>query len=332
MISLRYPFILLLLLLLPLLWHLRYGRKRQSTVLFSDGSLLQSLPRSWAVSANRLLPYVYITGLALLVVALCRPQRGLEESLVHTEAVDIVLLVDVSTSMRALDFSTLTKQANRLDASKEVIDDFIKNRGRDRIGMVAFAALPYTIAPLTLDHAWLRQQLDRVKTGMLEDGTAIGSALASAINRLRDSEAKSKVVVLLTDGVNTAGSLSPLNAAQAAKALGIKVYTVGAGREGLVPYPVQDPFGGMRTRQMKSEIDEKTLQEIADMTEARFFRAKDAETLAEVYKEIDALEKTEIEVEQYTRFEELFQPFAIIGLLLVLAEKLLGYTRIGRLV
>ena len=327
----RYPLFLLLLFLVPALVYLRYRNRGKPSLQFSDGLLLSRLPASWAVAASRLLPILYGMGLFFLILALARPQRGLAESRVHTEAVDIVLLVDVSTSMRAEDFSTAVHRMNRLDAAKQVIEKFIKSRSDDRIGMVAFSAMPYAVSPLTLDHAWLIQQMDRLETGMLEDGTAIGDAIASAINRLRDSKAKSKLVVLLTDGINNTGKLSPPNAAQAAKALGIKIYTVGAGSTGPVQIPVFGPFGGRRFMQQPVEIDEQTLQSIADTTGGRYFRATDLDSLQKIYDEIDSMEKTEIEVEQFTRYEEKFAPFLIFALLLMASEKLLALTRLGRL-
>jgi len=329
--SFRFPWLLLLLALVPLFLWLRYRKGASPSALFSSEQLIKELPLSWAVMAYRLLPWFYGAGIILLIVTIARPQKGLAESRVETEAVDIVLLVDVSTSMRALDFSLSTKRQNRLDVSKDVIKTFIENRTHDRMGIVAFAALPYTIAPLTLDHNWLTLQLARLKTGMLEDGTAIGTAIASAVNRLRDSQAESKIIILLTDGVNNAGNLSPQNAAEAAKALGIKIYTVGAGKEGIVPFPVQDPFGGTRIRQSKSEIDIPTLREIAKTTGAKFFRAENLKALKEVYAEIDEMEKTEIEIEQYTRYEELFQPFLWAGIFFLLFEKIMSSTRLRRI-
>lgn len=329
--SLAYPLWLLLLFLIPGLLYLRYSGRRKPAARFSDGDTLKALPVSWAVRAQPILPVLYGFGLVLLLIALARPQRGLDESRVRTEAVDIVLLVDVSTSMRAEDFATVTQQhLNRLDAAKEVIQEFVEARKNDRIGMVAFAAMPYTVSPLTLDHAWLIKRMDDLRTGMLEDGTAIGDAIASAINRLRESEAKSKVIVLLTDGMNNAGSVTPENAAQAAKALDIKLYTVGAGSTGIVRMPVQDPFGGTQYVRQRSEIDEATLIRIAKITGGMFFRAKNLKQLQEVYDEIDKMEKTEVEVEQFTRYEELFVPFVIGALLLLGLEKLLSLTRIGR--
>ncbi len=328
--SLQYPFALLLLLLVPGLVYLRYTRRWKPSLRFSDGQALAQLPAGWAVAAARLLPVLYGIGLAFLIIAVARPRLGLDESRVETEAVDIVLLVDVSTSMRAEDFSTPGHRMNRLDAAKRVIERFIAERPDDRIGMVAFSAMPYTISPLTLDHAWLLQQMERVETGMLEDGTAIGDAIASAVNRLRDSKAKSKLIILLTDGNNNAGKLSPLNAAQAAAALKIKIYAVGAGSSGVAPVPVQTPFGTQYVQQ-RVEIDETMLRQIAQTTGALYFRATDLASLQRVYEQINEMEKTRIEVEQYTRFEERFMPFVVLGLLALGLERLLALTRLGRL-
>lgn len=327
----RYPWLFLLLLLVPLWVWLRYRLPRGSAVRFSDTSLLRSLPSGWAVHAFWIRPVLYGLALAALVTALARPQFRLREETIHAEVVDIVLLVDVSTSMRAIDFSTHTKEMNRLDAAKSVIENFIENRPYDRVALVAFSALPYTIAPLTLDHDWVLRQMERLKTGMLEDGTAIGSAIASGVNRLRNSEAVSKVVILLTDGVNNAGSITPENAAQAAKALGIKIYTIGAGSQGIARYPVQDPFGRKHYVRQPVEIDETTLKRIAEITEAAYFRATDMKSLEAIYAQIDELEKTDIDWEAFTEYEEAFAGFAWAALILLGLEKILSFTRLRRL-
>lgn len=327
----RYPWLLLLILLVPLLVYFRYGKKRRAAMRFSDGGQMARLAPSWAILLQPVLPILYATGLILAAVALARPQKGLEESSVRVEGIDIVLCVDVSTSMLAEDFSTSRKAVNRLDACKEVVEQFIAQRPYDRIGLVEFAALPFTMAPLSMDHGWLLQQVSRLETGKLPDGTGIGSGLAAAVNRLRDSDAKSKIVILLTDGVNNAGQITPLNAAKAAEALAIKVYTIGAGTDGLVRIPIRDPFGGTRYIQQPSEIDEPTLEQIAEITGGIYYRARDMESLKAIYDEIDRLEKTEINVDQYRYFEELFQPFIGWALSLLLLEKLLTLTRLGRL-
>ncbi|NCA81662.1 MAG: VWA domain-containing protein [Opitutae bacterium] len=325
MMIFRHPLFLFLLLLVPALVWLRYARRRQAPLMFSDGAALLGLPRSPWLALRRLPPALFAAGLVFLVFAAARPQTGMSESRVETEGVDIVLLVDTSTSMRADDFSTATKRMDRLGAAKSVLAQFIQARSDDRLGIVAFAAMPYTIAPLTTDHAWLMLQMDRLQTGMLEDATAIGDAIASGVNRLRDSQAKSKVVILLTDGIHNAGRLTPQDAARAAAALGIKVYTVGAGSN--------QPRGGgiFGFMQGGGEIDEATLAKIADITQARYFRATDLKSLEETYRLIDEMEKTQIELDQYTRYEERFAPFLVLGLLCLALETLLGFTRLGRL-
>ncbi len=330
--TLSHPWFLLLLLLVPLLlWLRHYRRAAKATVRFSDGRALESLRPSLAIRLMPLLPVLYAIGLVALIIALARPQKGLAESVVRTEAVDIVLLVDISPSMNALDFATSSEpRLNRLGAVKKVVERFVKQRENDRIGIVGFAALPYSIAPLTLDHGWLLQQMSRFNPGDLGDGTAIGNGIASAVNRLRDSKAKSKLIVLLTDGANNMGEITPINAAQAAKALGIKIYTVGSAKAGMVPIPVQTPWGE-RVQMMQSDVDDGTLTEIARITGGVFFRAEDFAQLQKIYDQIDKMEKTAIEVEQYTRFEERFQPFLWIAIGCLLLERILSLTRLGRL-
>jgi Ca-activated chloride channel family protein len=317
-----HPFCLLLLLLIPaLLWW--RSRRRGAAVHFPDSGLLHRLPVSLTVRIQPLWTILYVLGLICLIVAIARPQRGLQESRINTEGVDIVLLLDLSTSMETPDFSHNGMRQTRIESAKQVIGDFIEKRKDDRIGMVGFAALPYSIAPLTLDHSWLLQRMDSLRTGMLEDGTAIGDAIASAVNRLRDSEAKSRIIILLTDGINNRGELTPENAAQAAAALGIKVYTIGIGG-GL---PVQRGFFTMPAQ----EIDETTLKRIAEISKAEFFRARDLPTLKEVYDQIDQLEKTEIEMQQYTRFEERAGNWLIAALVFLTLEKICTLSRFGRL-
>jgi Ca-activated chloride channel homolog len=316
-----HPWLLLLLLLIPVLLWWR-ARRRGLAVNFPDGALLKKLPVSLAVRLQPVLTALYVLGLTCLIVAIARPQRGLQESRVNTEGVDIVLLLDLSTSMETPDFSRNAQLQTRIESAKQVISDFISKRKDDRIGMVGFAALPYSIAPLTLDHSWLVQRMDGLRTGMLEDGTAIGDGIASAVNRLRDSKAKSRIVILLTDGINNRGELTPENAAKAAAALGIKVYTIGIG-------------GGMPVRQgfftmPPQEIDEATLRHIAEFSKAEFFRARDLQTLEEVYNQIDKLEKTEIEMKQFTRFEEKAGGWLIAALIFLTLEKVFSLSRFGR--
>jgi len=317
-----HPWLLLLLLLIPaLLWW--RARRRGPAVNFPDGALLKKLPVSLAVRLQPMLTALYALGLICLIVAIARPQRGLQESRVNTEGVDIALLLDLSTSMETPDFSRNGQRQTRIESAKQVISEFISKRKDDRIGMVGFAALPYSIAPLTLDHSWLVQRMDGLRTGMLEDGTAIGDGIASAVNRLRDSKAKSRIVILLTDGINNRGELTPENAAQAAAVLGIKVYTIGIGGG----MPVQQGFFTLPPQ----EIDEATLKRIAERSKAEFFRARDLKTLEEVYDRIDKLEKTEIEMQQFTRFEEKAGGWLIAALIFLALEKAFSLSRFGRL-
>ena len=251
-------------------------------------------------------------GLACLIIALARPQQGLDDSLIRTEAVDMILLLDLSESMDTPDFVRFNRRISRLDASKDVISRFLEKRPNDRIGMVGFATVPYAVAPLTLDHGWLVKRMQGLHTQMLDGRrTAIGDGMASAINRLRESKAKSRLIVLLTDGSNNWGTLSPENAAEAAAALGIKIYTVGAGG-------AARGFLGAG-----SDVDEATLKKIAQATDAKFYRARDLKTLDAVYDQIDQLEKTEIEVESYTRYEENSGGWIAAGIILLALEQLL---------
>ena len=314
-----YPWLLLLALLIPAVLWLRHTRRRTPTMNFSDGTMLSKLPRSWAVRLQPVLPTLFGVGLICLIAALARPQKGLEESRVRTEAVDIVLLVDVSPSMMTPDFSTPMRTLNRLDAVKIVLDKFIQSRTHDRLGMIGFSAFPYTLCPLTLDHGWMLERVRNLRPGMLGDRTAIGDGMASAINRLRNSQAKSKVVILLTDGMNNFGTLAPENAAQAAKALGIKIYTVGAsGRD--ANYASSD-----------DGVDEAALKRIAETTGVTYFRAASLTGLQRVYEQIDHMEKTDIQVEHFTRYRELSKPWILAALFFLGLEKLLALTRLGRL-
>jgi Ca-activated chloride channel family protein len=255
----------------------------------------------------------------------------LQESSIETEGVDIVLAVDVSTTMLAEDFEAGVSRKSRVDAVKDVVREFISNRREDRIGIVAFAARAYTVSPLTLDYGWLLQNLERVKVGLIEDGTAIGSGISTALNRLKDTKAKSKVVILLTDGRNNAGKISPLTAAEAAAVLNIKVYTIGAGTKGFAPFPAKDMFGNKVYQQVKIEIDEELLKQIAGKTHAKYFRATDTKSLRDIYMEINKLEKSHIEEKGYVEYKELFHLFLIPGLALLFLEIVLNNTVLRRI-
>ena len=256
---------------------------------------------------------------ALLVVALARPQDVEQNVRTNTEGIDIMLAIDVSGSMLARDF-----KPDRITAAKEVAGSFIADRYGDRIGLVAFAGEAFTQSPLTTDQSTLQTLLARIRSGLIEDGTAIGHGLATAISRLRESEAKSKVIILLTDGVNNQGQIAPMTAAEIAKAQGIRVYTIGVGTEGMAPYPAIDMFGNLTFANQKVEIDEKVLKAISDMTGGRYFRATDKEKLKAVYDEINQLEKSKIEVMEHISYHELFLTWALAALGLLFAEFLLS--------
>lgn len=325
-LNFAHPWLLLLLLLLPLLALLAGARGHAPAVTFSSLAPLRASGKPRRAKRGSFLLTMLLLGLALLIVALARPQLGRTLSRVQASGIDIMLAIDVSRSMMAEDLSIGNQRANRLEAVKNVTQKFIENRPNDRIGITCFAGRPYLVSPLTLDHDWLLQNLERVRIGLVEDGTAIGSAIASASNRLKDKDAKSKIVVLLTDGDNNSGKVTPATAAEAAKALGIKVYTVGAGTRGYAPVPVQDMFGRTVYQNVKVEVDEKTLTEIATMTDAKYFRATDGKSLEDIFEQIDKLEKSTVELDQYKQYRDLFAWFLVPGFVLIALESLLGQT------
>lgn len=268
----------------------------------------------------RHLPFVLrAAAFALIVVALARPQDVEQNVRTNTEGIDIMLAIDVSGSMLARDF-----KPDRITAAKEVAGSFIADRYGDRIGLVAFAGEAFTQSPLTTDQSTLQTLLARIRSGLIEDGTAIGNGLATAINRLRESEAKSKVIILLTDGVNNRGEIAPMTAAEIAKAQGIRVYTIGVGTEGMAPYPAIDMFGNITFINQKVEIDEKTLTAISDMTGGKYFRATDKAKLKAIYDEINQLEKSKVEVTEHVSYHELYLVWVLAALGLLLAEFLLS--------
>lgn len=275
--------------------------------------------------------YFRILSIVLFLIALARPCLVSEETQYKTEGVDIVLAIDISGSMAAEDFTIKGRRVNRLEVVKDVVSNFIGGRKHDRIGLIAFSALAYTVSPLTIDYSWVRANLERIKLGLIKDGTAIGSAISSSLSRLQESEAKSKIVILLTDGMNNSGKMDPVSAAQAAKALGIKIYTIGAGTKGKAPFPVLDMFGRQAYQMVTIDIDEEMLQKIALITGGKYFRATDTASLREIYKEIDMLEKTEIEEFGYREYQELFVYVVLGALGLLLVELLLSNTLLMRL-
>jgi Ca-activated chloride channel family protein len=268
---------------------------------------------------------------ALMIVGLARPQRSHSRTEVSANGIDIVLGLDVSGSMQALDFLIDHQRVNRIEVVKSVVSKFIDERPDDRIGLIAFAGAPYLVSPITLDHDWLQQNLERVTVGAADDGTAIGSAIAAGVNRLRLTPAKSKVLILLTDGVNNTGKISPLAAAEAAKAMGVKIYTIGVGVRGYAPIPVRDAAGNTQVIRAKVDVDEKTLQAVAQETGGKFYRATDTDSLQKIYEEINRFEKTAQTVQKFERTEELY-PWVLIPSLAMLGLSLtLQQTRLRRL-
>lgn len=268
------------------------------------------------------LPFARAAAFALFVFALARPQQVTAEKEYQTNGVDIVIAMDISGSMLAEDF----KPENRMVVAKQEAIKFIKGRENDRIGMVVFAKKAYTQCPLTVDYNILTQLIEQIQIGMIADGTAIGMGLATSVNRLRDSKAKSKVIILITDGSNNAGNIDPITAAELAKTFGIKVYSICIGRGGMVPFPVNDPLFGKRYIQANVEIDEMVLKRISDITGGLYFRARDPRSLSEIYEKINNLEKTEIKVKEYRSYNELFSLFLVPALLILLLEIILSRT------
>ena len=330
MFEFRDPYYLLLLIAVPFLAWWYYIRKGRGSahLKYSDTGLLRRIGKSSRQRLLPLLPVLNLLALSLLILALARPQASSKEQQVTTEGIDIVLAMDVSSSMLAEDF----KPNNRIQAAKSVAREFIKKRSNDRIGLVVFAGESFTQCPLTLDYGVLLSLMEQVKIADKSwDGTAIGMGIVNAVNRLRDSKAKSKVIILLTDGVNNAGQIDPITASQIAKAYGIRIYTIGAGKQGTAMYPVQDPVFGKRYVPMQVRIDEETLRKIAENTDGRYFRATDTQKLKQIYDEIGKLEKTKIEVKEYTHYDERYLSFVIPGLLLFLLQVILANTYLRKL-
>ncbi|MCK4993558.1 MAG: VWA domain-containing protein [Candidatus Omnitrophica bacterium] len=321
---LKNPWVLLLLglVLLLCLEH----KKNKASVRFSSNTLIKGLPVSLRVKALKYFIALRMVILALFIIALARPQMPIAQERIFKEGVDIVLVLDTSTSMQALDFKIRGTRYNRLHVVKQVVERFIDERVNDRIGMVAFAGRPYIVCPLTLDHSWLLSNLDRVQIGMVEDGTAVGSSLAAALNRLRSSQAKTKIIILLTDGRNNAGKITPLTAADAARAMGVKIYTIGAGSIGQVPYPVKDAFGRDNIQYVEVDMDESSLAKIAEVTSGKYFRATDTASLRKVYETINALETTPFKQPIYRHYDEKYSLFLMCAFILLLIEQVLANT------
>jgi Ca-activated chloride channel homolog len=327
-----FPWLLSLLVFVPLLGYVlnRKQRRHQTAGLRFASLDMVRHARTWRSRLRPLLSLARLLAMALIIIGLARPQLAQAKEVVHGEGIDLIIAQDISGSMGSLDF----QPQNRLEAAKTVVEDFISRRTYDRIGLVVFAHEAFNQSPMTTDHAVLERLLKMVKLApdlQLEDGTAIGHGLANAANMLKDSKARSRVIILLTDGANNAGEISPETAADAARALGIKIYTIGMGRSGQVPVPVDSPFGGKEIVYQESDLDEALLQQIAEKTGGQYFRATDTAELQRIYDRIDALEKSQIEITHYSEAIELIGWVLLPALMLVLAEQFLSHTLFRRI-
>lgn len=301
-------FFYLFLLLIPMIaWYVWQHKKAGASIQFSSDLGFAKIPRSWKYYFRHSVFMFQMFSLSFLIVALARPQSSNSWQNVTTQGIDIVIALDISSSMLAMDF-----QPNRIEAAKDIAMKFIAGRPNDKIGLVIFSGESFTQCPLTTDHAALINLFKNIESGMIEDGTAIGNGLATAVSRLKDSNDASKVIILLTDGENNRGEIAPLTGAELAKIYGIRVYTIGIGTMGTAPYPVQTPFG-TQIQNMEVKIDENTMKEIANITGGEYFRATDNNSLAEIYKQIDKLEKSKIDVKQYSKKDEEFLRYALAG-------------------
>lgn len=330
-IAFAQPWMLLWLLAIPALAILKGHLGRVPAVVFSSVSTIRALGRRSQSRSGSFLTSLLFFSMALFIIALARPQSGRTISKVEASGIDIMIVIDVSRSMLTEDYNIGYQRVNRLDAVKQVTEGFIEGRPNDRIGIVAFAARPYLVSPLTLDHNWLLQNLERVRIGLVEDGTAIGSAIASACNRLRDKESKSRVIILLTDGDNNAGKISPDTAAEAAKAIGVKLYAIGAGTNGIAPYPFTDQFGRTVYQNIQVQFNEAGLKRVADISEGQFYRAADTRSLEGIFSQIDKLEKSTVEMTQYKQYRDLFPWFLGAGLGVMLLQIALSQTLMRKL-
>jgi len=322
-IEFAYPAFFYALTLVPLLvaWYFWRGRKGTAPLSLSGFENLDDKQDSARIWMRHVLAMLRMAVITLLIVVLARPQSSNQWEQVTTEGIDIVMCLDVSGSMRAMDF-----KPNRLEASKNVGIEFVNARQNDRFGLVVFAGESFTQCPMTTDRAVVINFMKEIDFGVIEDGTAIGMGLATAVNRIKDSKAKSKVIILLTDGVNNPGDVGPVTAAELAAGFGIRVYTIGVGSQGNAPIPVQDMFGRTIMQNMPVEIDEDVLRVIAQTTDGSYFRATDNNKLREIYQEIDQLEKTRLDVKQFSKKKEEYFPFLLAALLILLTEVFLRYT------
>lgn len=314
-----HPYLLLLLLLLPLVAWLKGKRGKPAAFVYSSTQLVAGLGGATRSRTGQILAALRWLTLALFIIALAQPRFSKSETTIRASGVDIVVAMDLSGSMESEDFEIRGERVNRLVMAKAVLKQFVEKRPNDRIGLVAFAGKAYIACPLTIDHDFLGQNVDRLKLHMIEDGTAIGSGLSAAVNRLRDLKAKSKIVILMTDGQNNAGKIPPLTAAEAAEALKVKVYTIGIGTRGQAPMPVY-VFGQKRYQMVPVDIDEDTLTKVAERTGGKYYRADNADRFQQIYAEIDKLEKTEVDVKKFTQHTELMALLVGPGLLLLFLE------------
>ncbi|MCA9759037.1 MAG: VWA domain-containing protein [Candidatus Eisenbacteria bacterium] len=326
--SFAYPQLLWLLILPPLLfaWRVYRRRRMNAPVAFSSVDAIPAR-RTWRTIGAAALPWLRFFALCLLIVALARPRTGENEVEVTSEGIDIVLAIDISSSMKAEDF----QPKNRLHVAKEEAKKFVAGRKTDRIGLVVFASNSFTQCPLTTDYAVIDRLIDEIDFGDIQDGTAIGMAIANGVNRLKDVEAKSRVLIVLTDGRNNAGTIDPLTAAELAHSLGVRVYTIGVGDRDEAPFPVEDPVFGKHYVSMPAQVDEETLTQIADITDGKYFRATDAESLAGIYSRIDALEKTVVETREWVNYSDVGTRFLLPALGLLLLELITGLAFLRRL-
>jgi Ca-activated chloride channel family protein len=321
------PWWLLALLVIPIVAWMQGGRGPSPAIRFSFVEPLRGFARPRRAGVGGFRSFIICAALACFVLALGRPRLGKTQDTIESSGVDILLELDVSGSMQAEDFTLGRDRASRIEVVKDVTKRFIEGRPNDRIGIIAFAGRPYLVSPLTLDHDWLLKNLERLRIGLVEDGTSIGSALASAANRLKDKQAKSKIIVLLTDGDETVTTVPPATAAEAAKTLGIKIYTIAAGTNGNAPFPVgRDFFGNKVYRNIPVTVDEGQLRKVAEIGNGKFFIAMDTNSLNNIFAEIDKLEKTEVKLKRRTDWRDLFQWFIGAGSVLAALHALLSQT------
>ena len=321
-ITFAHPYLLLLLLVIPLMtvWYILRYRKQKPALQFSNISLFKGVGKTFRQQAYPLLFVLRMVAVGALVIALARPQTMLSRQEMNVEGIDIVLAMDVSGSMLAEDF-----KPNRLEAAKKVASDFIEGRKNDRIGLVVFSGEAFTQVPLTIDHNVLLKQLHAVKSGMMKDGTALGDGLATAINRIKDSEAKSKVIILLTDGINNQGAVDPQSAAEIAALYNIRLYTIGVGTKGLAPYPLRDQFGAIHYQNIPVELDEQLLTQMAQSTtDGHYFRATNKKSLQQIFSQIDEMEKSKIDITQYAQTKDEYLGWLVLAAIALLLEILLG--------